>query len=506
VAGTTLISGARRWRAEDIDRAGRKLAGGLRDAGLSAGDSLAVLLRNDFPYFVAHRAGGYLGIDVVPVNWHLKPPEIAYILDDCDAVAVLVHADLLNTELRAVLGDRLMLVVDVPDEIAAAYGIDRKHARCPANMQDWQSWLDGAADIGDRDLQFKPPLFYTSGTTGQPKAVERGTIAPKTAASIAARTRYAWGMNTDDIRAVMTGPLYHSAPNGYANMVLQFGGLLVLQPRFDARELLELIEEYAITHLHMVPIMLSRLLDLPDAQRQAYDLSSLRFVTHGGAPCPPEVKKRMIEWWGSVIHEYYAMTETGIITCSSSEEWLAHPGSVGRAAPGVTIAIRDDSGTLCPPGAAGDICIRHEGSDGISYRNAERKTAELRRDGLLVTGDIGYLDGDGFLYISDRKTEMVLSGGVNIYPAEVEAALMAMPGVRDCAVFGRPDAEFGERVVAVIAAEHDAEDVRDFLSERLASFKIPRDMYFVDSLPREDSGKLKKRLVLGMLEADSQPS
>jgi long-chain acyl-CoA synthetase len=301
----------------------------------------------------------------------------------------------------------------------------------------------------------------------------------------------------DVTATVMTGPLYHSAPFAYATNALRLGGMVILQPRFDAAELLALIEQHCISHLHMVPTMFNRLLALPDEVRRRHDLSSLVAVTHGAAPCPSALKRAMIDWLGPVVREYYAMTELGIVACSTSVEWLAHPGSVGRAAPGVDIRIMDEGGADLPTGVAGDICVRHAGTDAVYYHNAPEKTASLRRKGFVVTGDIGALDAAGFLTISDRRTDMILSGGVNIYPAEIEAALLSHPAVADAAVFGLPHAEFGEQVAAVLqyrTAVNETE-IRAFLKEQLADFKLPKLIRVVDTLPREDSGKVRKRLL-----------
>jgi len=347
------------------------------------------------------------------------------------------------------------------------------------------------------------PMFYTSGTTGLPKGVQRsGNVPPDVAMAAQRRTTVAFGLAPVEgqapPRAVMTGPLYHSAPNAYGMNVVRSGGLLVLQPKFDAAELLALIETHRITHLHMVPTMFVRLLALPAEVRSRHDLSSLRSVVHGAAPCPPEVKRQMIEWWGPVIGEYYAMTETGIITVSDSPQWLAHPGTVGRPALGVQIRIDDDNGRPLPAGQAGEICIRSETTDYVSYHRSEAKTATLRREGYLCTGDVGYLTDDGFLFISDRKSDMVISGGVNIYPAEIEAVLLNLPGVKDAAVFGLPDAEMGERVVAVVERSDAALTQADLIAAlraKLASYKLPREVRFDMVLPREDSGKVKKRLL-----------
>ena len=493
----TLVFGERTCSAGDLDSAARHVAGGLSSLGICEGDAVAVILRNDIPYFTIHEASHYLGFDVVPVNWHLKSAEISFILADCQAKAVIIHSDLLSGELVDVISGIPVIVVTTPDEITESYRLSNNVRELEPGFLDWSRWLDESPRCAASGKKFRPPLFYTSGSSGRPKAVLRNNVTPEIAAGTSARTGYAWGFDQTPLRSVMAGPLYHSAPNGYANMVLQSGGILVLAARFNAERLLALIERYKITHLHLVPTMFVRLLDLPDDIRGAYRLDSLVHVTHGAAPCPADVKRSMINWWGNVIYEYYAMTETGIITCCSSAQWLEHEGTVGRPAPGVDIEIRNEDGNRCSVFEEGVICVKHEGTHCISYLNAERSKADLRQNGFLVTGDIGYQDDEGFLYVSSRQSDMVISGGVNIYPAEIEAELLAMDEIADCVVFGIPDAEFGEKLVAVIEKTGiaDAEKIAAYLMTRLADFKVPRIYDFVDHLPREDSGKVKKHLI-----------
>ena len=493
----SLVFGKHTCSATDIDDAARRVAAGLQSLGIRENDAVAVILRNDIPYFIIHEASHYLGFDVVPVNWHLKPAEVDFILADCRARAVIVHADLLTEELVEVVKGSPVIVVNPPAEILQGYGVEPgEHVRDPRFL-DWDDWMEESRPSAALDKRFRPPLFYTSGSSGRPKAVLRNNVTPGIAAGIGARTRHAWGFDQTPVRSVMTGPLYHSAPNGYANMVVQSGGTLVLAARFNAEGLLALIERYEITHLHLVPVMFVRLLDLPDSARNRYRLDSLVHVTHGAAPCPADVKRNMIDWWGKVIYEYYAMTETGIITCCSPDEWLQHEGTVGRSAPGVDIQIRDGDGNRRSALDEGVICVKHEGTHCISYLNDDERSADLQQNGFLVTGDIGYQDEEGFLYVSSRQSDMVISGGVNIYPAEIEAELVAMEDVTDCAVFGIPDAEFGEKLVAVIEKKGvaDGDAIAARLMTRLAGFKVPRAYDFVDRLPREDSGKVKKQLI-----------
>lgn len=492
-----LVSGNRRCDASTLESNSRRAASALASTGIREDETIALLMRNDFPWFEATRAAGLLGIPTVPINWHLTPGEVAYILEDCNARVLVVHADLLSPDMISACGAREIIAVPTPPEVADPYGVPAAQSAVPANMRAWAAWISEFPEYDTDAARPVPPMFYTSGTTGQPKGVRRKGLPPEIAADTLRRTRVAFGLEEAGVRAVMSGPLYHSAPNSYAMRVVADGGLLVLQPRFDAAELLALIERFRISHLHMVPTMFVRLLALPEALRTAFDPSGLRHVCHGAAPCPPEVKRRMIDWWGPVIHEYYAMTETGVITTATSEGWLAHPGSVGAAASGVTIRIVDAEGAECPVGTPGEILISSAATPYFAYHRADAKTAAARRGDCIATGDVGYLDADGYLYISDRKSDMVISGGVNIYPAEVEQQLLKMIGVSDCAVFGIPDAEFGERLVAMIETQEELDEVvlRAALRAQLAGYKVPKELRFVRQLPREDTGKIRKRLL-----------
>lgn len=498
MSSIAILSGERSLSRAELPLAAARAARVLAEHGAGEGDVVALIARNGFGYFVFNEAARMLGACITPVNWHLTPSEVAYILGDCQPKAVICHADLASDAMRAVFGNRAVFIEAVAPEIAAAYGLDPGQcalrpgdvalSECSAGVEPWTAVHPNPP----------PALFYTSGTTGHPKAVRRQAVPPEVQAATTARTVTAFGLDRVPLTAaVMTGPLYHSAPFAYATNALRLGATVILQPRFDPEGLLALVERHRVSHLHMVPTMFSRLLALPQEVRSRYDLSSLVAVTHGAAPCPPEVKRAMIEWLGPVVLEYYAMTELGIVTCSTSEEWLAHPGSVGRAAPGVTIRIMDEAGRDLEPGEAGDICVRHAATDAVYYHNAPDKTAALRRDGFVVTGDIGSLDIEGFLTISDRRSDMVLSGGVNIYPAEVEAALLAHPRVADAAVFGLPHPEFGEQVAAVVMPREpiEADDLLRFLRERIAGYKVPCLLRFVEALPREDTGKVRKRLL-----------
>ena len=493
-----LISGERGISYAQLDRRASRAASALRELGLGAGDRLALLMRNDFAYFEAMRAAALLSVVSVPLNWHLTAGELKRILDHSGARAMVAHSDLLSSELLEACGSLKPVCVATPSEVREAYGLPANAP--PDGIPLWHDWIRGYAPWTDEPAGPGDTMFYTSGTSGQPKGVSRVAAPPAAIAEVARRSERAWGLGGGGTRALVTGPVYHSAPNAYATMVLRTGGLLVMQPRFDAEELLRLVAAHRISHLYMTPTMFSRLLSLPRRVRNQFDPGSLRHVSHGAAPCPPELKRRMLDWWGDIFVEYYALTETGILTTCDSRQWRAHSGSVGKAVEGIDLRIAATDGSQAAPGKTGEVCVRSSLTPYVSYHQADDETRRMRRGDYMATGDIGYLASDGYLYITGRKTDMVISGGVNIYPAEIEAALAACPGIGDAAVFGVPDPEFGERLVAVLqrddkANSPDAKAVREFLLQRLARFKVPREIHFRRELPREDTGKIRKPLL-----------
>lgn len=492
-----VVSGGRYLSPSALHANAHKAASAMHHAGIWQGDVVALLLRNDFVYFEATQGVSLLGATTVPMNWHMTPEEIAYILDDCDAKLVIAHSDLLTEAVLSVCVGRELVAVETPREIVSAYHMPEDVLSFPGALAEWYSWISAYPAWAEEPRVMSQPMFYTSGTTGMPKGVRRKAVGPDIAAKAIKRTGLAFGLNGQPVKSIMTGPLYHSAPNAYGMKIVRDGGLLVLQPRFDALDLLNLIHRYQISHLHMVPTMFVRLLGLAETDRPSFRLDSLIHVAHGAAPCPTEVKQAMIDWWGPVICEYYAMTETGIIAFCDSVQWLAHPGTVGTAPEGIDIIICDESGQALALGSAGEICVASETTPYVAYHRAEEKTTELRRGNYVATGDIGYLDEGNFLFISDRISDMVISGGVNIYPAEIEKSLIGMTGVKDCAVFGIAHPEFGETLVAVIeaASSVNQDQVNSFLKKRIAGYKIPRILVFTEHLPREDSGKIKKRLL-----------
>lgn len=488
----TVISGATVLDGQTIDIRAAKVATGLAAMGIGAGDAVAILLRNDPVFFEISMGAALLGAYVVPINWHFRRDEALYVISDSGAKLVIAHEDLLSILDDTDLQDVALLECPVPPEVQSAYG-------STASGQDrWSAWRDSHDPWNG---QPQAPLFgmiYTSGTTGKPKGVRRQPADPEMAQRMGQLMSTALGLTPGaTIRTAITGPIYHAAPNTYALVAARVGELVVLQPRFDAEELLAMIELHRLTHLHMVPTMFVRLLKLPEATRNKYDLSSLRFVAHGAAPCPPDIKRAMIEWWGPIINEYYGGSETGGAVFHTSEEALRKPGTVGRAMTGCSIRILDDEGNDVTVGTPGHVFIRSTSFPDFTYHGRDTDRHAIEREGFVTIGDIGYLDGDGYLFLCDRANDMIISGGVNIYPAEIEATLLNHPDIADAAVFGIPDEEFGEAVCAAVQLATpgvlDQAAVTAFVRQHLAALKSPKKVEFHDCLPREDSGKILRR-------------
>jgi long-chain acyl-CoA synthetase len=474
----TLLAGEVTRDGATVESRGARLAGGLRALGLDEGDVLAVLLHNQAEYADAIWASRIGGTYYCPINWHLTAEEVDFLLRDSGAKALLAAPELLEP-LRHV----------VPACVAVL------EAGAP-----YEAWLAAQAPYAGPEVSPRAHLGYTSGTTGRPKGVRRLPVPladlARQRAAAAEVMRETFGI-VPGCRALLPAPLYHSAPSVFAQNALAMGERLVLLPRFDAEAVLAAIERHRIEVCYLVPVMYVRLLRLPEEVRRRHDLSSLRFVASTGAPCAPEVKRAMIEWLGPVIHETYASTETGMITSCTAEEALARPGTAGRAVGGAVIRILDEEGQEVPQGTIGRIHARQPAYPDFTYHGRDEDRRAIERDGLVTLGDMGWLDEDGYLFLCDRATDMIVSGGVNIYPAEIEAALLRLPAVLDCAVFGIPDAEFGERVHATLqlapGSPEDGAAVAEALRPHLAGFKIPRSFAFLDALPRDPNGKIAKR-------------
>jgi len=460
---------------------------GLHELGIGAGDRVALLLRNSLEFLEASIATVPLGASAVPVNWHWRGDEIAHVLSDSGAKALVVHADLWPA-----------IAPSVPDGIALIVvpTAEGPVEDPPTGALLWPDWLAGHEPWAQAPETGPASIIYTSGTTGRPKGVVRAQPTESQREQAQAMLAEIFKLAPQE-RTVIPAPMYHTAPNVYALAAAIRGMDMTIMTNFDAEEFLRIVADHRVTVVQMVPTMFVRLLALPGQVRSRYDLSSLRWVVHAAAPCPPDVKLAMIEWLGPIVGEYYGGTETGPVTFCTSEEWLAHPGTVGRPLERAVVKVLDADGNELPAGQSGEIYMWLDVWPDFSYAGDEEKRRSVERDGLVSCGDIGYLDADGYLYLNDRRSDMVISGGVNIYPAEIEACLLAMPGVRDCAVFGVPDDEFGEALAAYIelqdGAQLSGDSVRAHVRSRLAAYKTPRLVEFRDSLPREDSGKIFKR-------------
>ncbi len=474
-------------------RRAARAAAGFAATGARA---VAILLRNDVAFVESVFAAGFVGAQAVPLNWHYKAEEIDYILRDCKATFLVVHADLLH-RLAATLPEGVVpLCVRTPPFVVKTYGLDPELADPPAGVQEWEGWLAVHEPLPRTDQRGGGTMMYTSGTTGRPKGVLRETFdADRRQAESALRQQ--WFGNRPGMRTAIVGPMYHSVQLSYMTAAMSAPGTILLEPRFDPARLLELIEAERLTHIHLVPIMMSRLVKLAPEVRRRYDVSSLEVVVHGSAPCPPDVKRELIDWFGPIVYEYYGTTEAGMVSRCSSEEWLARSGTVGRPWPGREVRILGQDGEPLAIGEEGDVYMSLGPMPNFTYQNKPEERGRIERHGLITSGDVGYLDAEGYLYLCDRRGDMVISGGVNIYPAEIEAVIAAHPAVVDSAVFGIPDAEYGERLAAAVqlrpAADADSDELRAFVRERLASYKVPREITLHEALPRDESGKIYKR-------------
>ena len=481
--------------AGELLAAANQVSHGLRALGLETGDTVACVLPNGLAMMELYLGALQIGLYLTPINHHLVGPEIAYIVNDSDA-KVLVTDALFADEITKAVTE-----IDLPESGRFAVG-DIDGFRPFAELKEGQPTTAPDGRIAGT------PMHYTSGTTGKPKGVKRALIDidPDVLGELYAGFQGMFGVQPADDHVHITGsPLYHTAVLMWTANSLHMGHKVVLMDKWTAEEMLRLIDTYKVSTSHMVPTQFHRLLALPEDVRARYDVSSLRCMVHAAAPCPPDVKRRMIEWWGDAIMEYYAATEGGG-TIITAQEWLKKPGSVGVAWPGSEIRIYDDAAideggdaVLLDPNIEGTVYMSLAMAN-FEYKGDEKKTNANRRDGFFTVGDWGLLDEDGYLFLKDRKSDMIISGGVNIYPAEIEGELLTFPKIADVAVFGIPPPDWGEEIKAVVQPEVGIEaddELRDeifaFCQDRLAKFKRPKTIDFMAELPRDPNGKLYKR-------------
>ncbi len=480
---TAIVSEAGNRTFAEIDASANRIVRALRARGVQAGDGVALMCANRPEFAETVVAVRRAGLRLTTINWHLTADEAGYIIDDCDATAFVADARFAHAAAGAAeLAPRLLARLSVGGEIA---GFDAWEDALGAESSDA---IEGAAP--------GRTMLYTSGTTGRPKGVFRPPD-PRADLDVGLLTQY----DPDAHVHLLTGPLYHAAPLAFSwSTPAALGVPVVMMDGWSAEETLRLIEQHRVTHTHMVPTMFHRLLSLPDGVKAKYDLSSLIFIIHGAAPCPVEVKQRLMDWLGPIVWEYYAATE-GSGTLVSPNTWLRRPGTVGKVDPPDHIRILDSEGAEAAAGEVGTVYLKAPGPEGnrFEYYKAPDKTAGAYEGDYFTLGDVGYVDPDGYLYLTDRSAHLVISGGVNIYPAEVEAVLIGHPAVGDVGVVGVPDDDWGEIVVAVIEPQPGVEpsdalaaELVEWCRERIAHYKCPRRVEFTEALPRHDNGKLYK--------------
>lgn len=476
-----------KWTAADLHEECNKLTHALKAQGMQPGDAFATLLPNSPELFAAHLAATQAGFYLVPINHHLVAPEIAWILQDSGARTLLAHPR---------FGDKAKAAADEaelpPQNRYATTGeID--------GFQPYESFLADHPATPPANRTSGWVMNYTSGTTGRPRGIRRPLSGKRPEETYLGGFLGIFGIRPfDDNVHLVCSPLYHTAVLQFAAAALHIGHRLVVMDKWEPEEMLRLMDAHACTHTHMVPTQFHRLLALPQERRDAYDVSAMRHAIHGAAPCPDHVKRAMIEWWGTCVEEYYAASEGGG-AFATAEDWLKKPGTVGKPWPISELAVFDDDGNRLGPGELGTVYMKMS-TGGFAYHKDEGKTRKNRIGDFFTVGDLGYLDEDGYLFLRDRKIDMIISGGVNIYPAEIESALLTHPAVADAAAFGIPHDDWGEEVKAVIEAAPGrepgpelAEEILEHCTAQLAGYKRPKSVDFIAEMPRDPNGKLYKR-------------
>lgn len=485
--GREVWVGSRRVERAWLDERSQRLAHGMAALGIREGDVVAVFMRNHMAYLEIILACRRLGVYYTPINWHFTAAEVAYILQDSGARVVFTETDLLGTVEDANTGGVPVFSVNTTGSQSA-------------KAQNYDDWVEAQPCYDGPAVSPRGHMAYTSGTTGRPKGVVRDAVPTNQLVQAQEQmlrvVELTMGLK-QGCRALTTAPIYHSAPSLFCQMSLLLSDFFMVMERFDAETFLQLVERHSVEVAYMVPIMFVRLLKLPASVRKQYDLSSLKFVASTGAPCPPEVKLQMIEWLGPVIYETYASSEVGMVTVADSEQAMLKPGTAGKPVGAGEIRILDENGAILPSNQAGKVYVRQPAYADFTYRNNPQARKDVERDGFIGLGDIGYLDEDGFLFICDRESDMVLSGGVNIYPAEIEHALLGHDAIADCAVIGVPDQEYGESLRAFIDLEPgrrlDEQALRLWLEQHVARYKIPQKFVFGHEVPRDPNGKMSRK-------------
>jgi fatty-acyl-CoA synthase len=486
----TLVETGETLTYRDLEDNSVRLAHVLHDAGLRPGDVVALLTENNLRAFEVYWAALRSGLYITAVNHNLAAEEIAYIVEDSGAAALVTSVS---------KAERATAVLEQtgPLRLTLAYG---------GPVEGFGSYEDALAAASDEPFADQPhgaPMLYSSGTTGRPKGVRPPlpeVQITEPGDPLVPLIGHMFGINAATTY-LSPAPLYHAAPLRWSGAVQALGGTVVVLRKFDAERSLKVIQDYSISHGQFVPTMFVRMLQLPEETRAAYDISALRVAVHAAAPCPVEVKQKMIDWWGPILAEYYGGTEGNGLTVINTEDWSRKPGSVGRSVLGTLHICEDDTGALLGAGETGVVYWERDRVP-FEYHNDPQKTKSAQHPEhptWTTLGDIGHVDEDGFLFLTDRKSFMIISGGVNIYPQEIENVLALHPAIHDVAVIGVPDPEMGESVKAFVQPAAGAEpgpqleeEIIAFVKSKIASFKAPRSVQFVDDLPRTETGKLVK--------------